>query len=116
MTISTIFDKRFYLRENFVKKQLYIDDSLYLELVGLSKIYKADISDLMNVCIESMTDNFDLSYLKNKDEVSFYHTVLIRRDNVDLLEKYKESYGISISRLMNIAIANILHTNIAARK
>lgn len=116
MKISTIIDKRFFLRENFIKKQLYIDESLYQELVILSKIYKADISDLMNACIDFLPEHFDISYFKDENEVSFYHTIMIRKDNVDLLDKFKEAYGISISRLMNIALANILRTNLSVGK
>jgi hypothetical protein len=48
-------------------------------------------------------------FLKTDSEISVTHTVLIRESNLSELEVLKEKYGVSIYKLVNISIRNVLN-------
>lgn len=103
------FERKLYKKCNKLRRNYEIDEILYRELVRLTKIYDASLADLINISIEYLikTDNVRL-YEKDINENSVSHTMLVREPNVVGLEKLKEKYGISISKLVNIAIKNAL--------
>lgn len=103
------FDRKLYKKCNKLRRNYEIDEFLYNELTKLTNIYDASLADLINVSIEYLikSDNVVL-YEKDVSENSVSHTVLVRESNVVGLEKLKEKYGISISKLVNIAIKNAL--------
>ena len=104
-----LFDSAFIKRENKIRRNYEIENSLYLKLEELSKIYDASITDLINECLANLikTENIAL-YKKNENELLVTHTLLIRESNLLGLEKLKEKYGVSIYKLVNIAIRNVL--------
>ena len=105
-----LFDNIFRKRENKIRRNYEIEDSLYSKLEGYAKIYDASVTDLINECISNLikTENIIL-YEKNDDELSVTHTLLIKESNLSGLEKLKDKYGVSIYRLVNIAIRNVLN-------
>ena len=104
-----LFEKTFKKRENKIRRNYEIEDSLYSRLEELSKIYDASVTDLFNECLSNLiqTENIQL-YEKDSSEISVTHTLLIRESNLSGLEKLKEKYGVSIFKLVNIAIRNVL--------
>ena len=105
-----LFDKIFKKRENKIRRNYEIEDSLYSKLEEFSKIYDASVTDLINECLSNLiqTENIQL-YVKNDSELSVTHTLLIKESNLTGLEKLKEKYGVSIFKLVNIAIRNVLN-------
>jgi len=103
------FDNAFKKREKKIRRNYEIDDELYSELEELSKVYDASVADLINECLLNLiqTENVQL-YEKDRNTLSVTHTVLIRESNLVGLESLKEKYGVSIFRLVNIAIRNVL--------
>ena len=102
-------DSQFHKRENKYRRNYEIDDSLYGKLEYLSTVYEATVADLVNASIEHLieTENINL-YKKSEDSISVVHTFLIRESNLTGLENLKEKYGVSIYKLVNIAIKNVL--------
>ena len=47
-------------------------------------------------------------YKKPDNEISVPHSLLIREEFYKKLEEFREKYGISIYRLVNIAIKNVV--------
>ena len=105
-----LFDLVFKKRENKIRRNYEIDDSLYSKLEELSKIYDASVTDLINECLSNLihTENIQL-YEKNSADLMVTHTLLIRQSNLSGLEKLKEKYGVSIFKLVNISIRNVLN-------
>ena len=105
-----LFNHVFKKRENKIRRNYEIEDSLYSKLEELSKIYDASVTDLINECLSNLiqTENIQL-YEKNSDELLVTHTLLIREGNLLGIERLKEKYGVSIFRLVNIAIRNVLN-------
>jgi len=107
---NMLFDHIFRKRENKLRRNYEIEDSLYSKLEELSKIYDASVTDLINECLLHLieTENIRL-YEKDPTEISVTHTLLIRESNLVGLEQLKGKYGVSIFKLVNIAIRNVLH-------
>ena len=101
-----LFESNFAKRADFVKKQYSIDDDLFDLLLGCSKIYKADLSDLFNVCVAAYTVQKPLFlYAKTCRFPSVSHTFLLSKQNSAKLVRMRERYGISLSLLINSALA-----------
>lgn len=107
--MKMLFDHAFKKRENKIRRNYEIEDSLYSKLEEFSKIYDASVTELINECLSHLiqTENIEL-YEKNDNELLVTHTLLIRESNLSGLEKLKDKYGVSIFKLVNIAIRNVL--------
>ena len=102
-------DKRFQQREKKHRRNYEIEDRLYTELENLSKIYDASVPDLINASVEYLIETENIAvYKKDKYEITPTHTILMRESNLVGLEELKAKYGVSIYRLVNIAIRNVL--------
>ena len=93
-----------------VKKSINIDDSLYKRLMRYTKKnYDATISDMINVCIEDLLSTGSVKYYaKPEDEITIYRSVMIRKENAEALNKITQETGISLTRLVNIAMKEFL--------
>ena len=102
------FDSKFRKKQRKLRRNYDIIDSLYEKMEEISKEYDATIPDIFNICIEELirTENIIL-YEKEKGEVTSPHTILIWESNVAGLEELNAKYGISIRKLVNIAIRNV---------
>lgn len=105
-----IFDKYFLKKDKLLRRRIEIDNSLYEQLVKLSKIYDASINKLVNIAIIEMikTENVKV-YEKSDNEIQEAHNFAIRESSYKELEKLKNKYGLSIYKLTNIAIYNALN-------
>lgn len=105
-----ILDKYLLTKEKTISKKINIDNSLYEKLEEIANIkYDASINKIVNVAILELikTENINI-YVKKENEISEPHSFLIRESSYIKLEKLREKYGISICRLVNIAINNAL--------
>ena len=104
-----LFDNVFRKRENKIRRNYEIEDNLYSKLEELSKVYDASVTELINECLSNLieTENIVL-YQKDDNELPVTHTLLVRESNLLGLERLKTKYGVSISKLVNIAIRNAL--------
>ena len=101
--------KKFSKIEKKHRRNYEIDDDLYTELENISNTYEASISDLINSSIEHLIDTEEIIvYKKSSNQISVTHTILILESNIKGLEYLKEKYGVSIYKLVNIAIKNAL--------
>ena len=108
-TITDIFsvDKK----SNYtVQKSINLEDRLYTRLKEIvDKDYDATISDIINVCIEDLLSAGNVKYYaKPEDEITIYRSVMIRKENVEALNKITQETGISLTRLVNIAMKEFL--------
>ena len=104
---------RFWKKDNLLKKTIVIDNSLYEKLNELSKnVYQTSTNQLINACIEELikTKNIKI-YAKEQGELSIQHSLLIRETLFNELETMREEYDLSIYKLVNIAIKNVLDEN-----
>ena len=103
------FDQKSHKREKKYRRNYEIDDSLYVRLEQLSTIYDATVTDLVNASLEHLIESEQISlYKKAANDFSVTHTLLIRESNLAGLEDLKAKYGVSIYKLVNIAIKNVL--------
>ena len=103
-------DRLYSINNKTVKKSINIDDSLYKRLMRFTKKnYDATISDMINVCIEDLLSTGSVKYYaKPEDEITIYRSVMIRKENVEALNKITQETGISLTRLVNIAMKEFL--------
>ncbi len=103
-------DRLYSINNKTVKKSINIDDSLYKRLMRYTKKnYDATISDMINVCIEDLLSTGNVKYYaKPEDEITIYRSVMIRKENVEALNKITQETGISLTRLVNIAMKEFL--------
>lgn len=97
-------------REKLINRTYEIDLSLYEKLEYLSKEkYDASINKLLNTCIEVLleTRKVDL-YPRPQNEITMYRSFLIRKSLYDGLIELKNTYNISLNKLVNISIYNAL--------
>ena len=104
-----ILDRYLLKRDNILRKKVEIDNTLYEEVVELSKIYDASANKIINIAILGLIESENVKLYKKPDnEISVPHSLLIREELYKKLEKFREKYGISIYRLVNIAIKNVI--------
>ncbi len=102
---------RLYKKDNStVQKSINLEDKLYTELKQLvENEYDATISDVINVCIEDLISNGNIKYYaKPEGEITIYRSIMIRKENVKALNNITKETGISLTRLVNIAMKEFL--------
>ena len=97
---------RFYEKEKLVKKSVEIEGNLYDKL---KEIANEELDASVNKIIDACIDDFEIAekvviYRKRKDEINVAKSIIIRESIYKKLEDMREKYGISISKLVNIAI------------
>ena len=105
------FDKYLLKKDNLIRRRIEIDNTLFEQLEKLAKVYDASINKLVNVAIIEMikTENVDV-YEKSENEIVEAHNFGIRETSYNKLEELKVKYGLSIFKLINIAIYNALNS------
>ena len=104
-----ILDRYLLKRDNILRKKIEIDNTLYEKVVELSKIYDASANKIINIAILGLIESENVKLYKKPDnEISVSHSLLIREGFYKKLEEFREKYGISIYRLVNIAIKNVI--------
>ncbi len=103
------FDRKFYKREQKLRRNYGLDESLYMRLKELSQIYEATVGDLLNASLERFitSGKIALSEKINCANIAM-HPFSIRESNVAGLEKLKEKYGLSVQQMVNPPIKNAL--------
>ncbi len=93
-----------------IKKSINIEDTLYSELIKLSKKkYDATISELINVSIEDYIENNSPSYYEKPErETVTYRSIMLRRKNFEALNSMHRKTGISVTRLLNASVKEFL--------
>lgn len=102
---------KLYKKENYtIQKSINIEDGLYTRLKEIiDKEFDATISEIVNACVEDLITNGDVKYYaKPEGEIVIYRSIMIRKDNVEGLNRINRETGISVTRLINIAIRNFL--------
>ena len=106
------FDRYLLKKENLIKRRVEIDASLYEKLAKIAdKKYDASINKLVNIAIIEMikTNNIQI-YQRPQNEISESHNFAIRESSYKEMEKLRDKYGLSIHKLINIAIYNALNS------
>lgn len=102
--------KLYSINNKTVKKSINIDDSLYNRLMKFTKKnYDATFSEIINVCIEEyICESKPSFYEKPKSETVTYRSIMIRKENLNNLQKIHKKTGISMTRLLNCAVKEFL--------
>lgn len=97
---------RFHTKEKWVKKSAEIEGKLYDRLKEISdKELDASINKIIDACVDDLElGEKIIIYKKEKDEINVARSIIIRESIYKKLEDMREKYGISISKLVNIAI------------
>lgn len=102
---------RLYKKSNYrIQKSISLEDKLYTGLKEkIENEYDAEISEVINVCIEELIAKDNITYYgKPEGEIVIYRSIIIRKDNIEALSKLKKKTGISVTRLINTAIKEFL--------
>lgn len=101
---------RFWPKDELVQKTIEIESGLYDEIEYLCKnVYDASVSKLINACIDELIKTQDVKlYPKENDELFTKHSLILRKSSLKNLEKLKDKYGISVYKLIHIALKNVL--------
>ncbi len=99
---------RFLKKEKWIKKSAEIEGSLYDKLKEISENeLDASINKIVDACISDLElGEKVVIYKKDVNEINVARSVIIRESTYKKLEEMREKYGISISKLINIAIRN----------
>lgn len=100
--------ERFYKKEKWVKKSAEIEGSLYDKLKEISdKELDASINKIIDACVDELVlHDKVVIYKKEKNEINVARSIIMRESMYKKLEEMRQKYGISISKLINIAIRN----------
>lgn len=98
--------KRFYKKEKWIKKSAEIEGNLYDRLKEISdKELDASINKIIDACVDDLKlEDKVVIYRKEKNEINVARSIIIRESVYKKLEDLREKYGISISKIINIAI------------
>ena len=105
----SVLDK-FGKREEIVQKTIEIECEIFEKVEFLSNnIYNANISKIINECIDELIRTEDIKiYPKKEGQISTKHSIMLRKSTLEGLENLRKKYKISIYRLIDIAIRNVL--------
>lgn len=109
--IMSVFD-RFYDKEKLIRKTVEIDNDLYDKLSEILKgKYNTSVNMLINASIEELikTENINL-YAKEDKYSTMKRSLLIKESFSNGLNKLKEKYNISISKLINMVIKSAVNS------
>ncbi len=107
----SVFDKYLLPKDNGLRRRFEIDVSLYNRLVELTKKYDASVNKLVNLAIIQLIEDENVNvYEKAPNEITEGHNFLIRETSYRKLEELRDKYGLSIYKLVNIAIYNALNS------
>lgn len=97
---------RFYKKEKWIKKSAEIEGKLYDNLKEISSNeLDASINKIIDACIDELQIGEKvIIYKKEQGEINVARSIIIRESMYKKLEDMREKYGISISKLVNIAI------------
>lgn len=107
--MSSIY--RLYKKENYkIQKIINLEDKLYTRLKEIiEKEYDATISDIVNICIEDFVTKDNINYYAKPDgEIVIYRSIMVRKENIKKLNDINKNTGISVTRLINMAIKEFL--------
>lgn len=99
---------RFLRKEKWIKKSAEIEGNLYDRLKEISENdLDASINKIVDACINDLSlGEKVIIYKKENNEINVARSIIIRESMYKKLEEMREKYGISISKLINIAIRN----------
>ena len=105
----SVLDK-FYKKDLLITKSLQIENSLYDKLIYISgELYDIPINKLINACIDELIESKNIRlYEHDISEILVKTTMTLREYSLKGLEELKDKYKISVYRLVNIAIRNIV--------
>ena len=99
------FDKYLFSKDNVLRRRIDVDSSLFTKLEELSNRYDATVNRLVNIAIVNFIEKENVGiYERNDNETSRAHNFSIRESSYRKLEELKNKYGLSICKLINIAI------------
>ena len=98
--------EKFNKKEKWVKKSVEIEGNLYDKLKEIANNeLDASINKIIDACIEDFQIRETvIIYRKEKNEINVARSIIIRESIYKKLEDMREKYGISISKLVNVAI------------
>ena len=98
--------ERFYKKEKWVKKSVEIEGKSYDKLKEISSNeLEASVNKIIDACVEDLKlEDKVVIYRKQRDEINVARSIIIRESVYKKLEDLREKYGISISKIINIAI------------
>jgi len=102
---------RLYKKDNpTVQKCINLEDTLYTKLKEIADTeYDATISELINVCVEDLIASNNVKYYaKPAGEITIYRSVMLRKENIAALNTINQETGISVTRLINMAVKEFL--------
>ena len=101
---------RFWPKDELVQKTIEIESGLYDEIELLCEnVYDTSVSKIINACIDELIETEDVKlYPKEANELFTKHSIILRKSSLNNLEKLKDKYGISVYKLIHIAIKNVL--------
>lgn len=105
----SVLDK-FRKKEDIVQKTIEIECEIFEKIEYLSNhVYDATISRIINECIDELIEKENIKmYPKKEGEISTKHSLMLRKSSLEGLEKLRKKYGISIYKLIDISIRNVL--------
>ncbi len=97
---------RFYTKEKWVKKSAEIEGKLYDRLKEISeRELDASVNKLIDACVDDLKlEDRVVIYKKERNEINVARSIIVRESVYKKLEDLREKYGISISKIINIAI------------
>ena len=101
---------RFWPKDKLVQKTIEIKSGLYDEIEFLCEnVYDTSVSKIINACIDELIETEAVKlYPKESNELFTKHSIILRKSSLNNLEKLKDKYGISVYKLIHIAIKNVL--------
>ena len=98
--------EKFSKKEKWVKKSVEIEGKLYDKLKEISyNDLDASVNKIIDACVDDLQlEDRVIIYRKEKDEINVARSIIIRESIYKKLEDLREKYGISISKIINIAI------------
>ena len=110
MPESSVFENYLLKREDGMRRRVDVDVTLIRKLEKISQEYDGSVNKLVNIALNEFLKDKKVEFYERADnETTERHNFCIKKSAYKELEKLKNKYGVSVCKLVNIAIYNALN-------
>lgn len=115
MSVRHCLDDKFLKREQRFRRNYALEEECYRFLVEGAQYYNASMSDLLNACLEELIQSQNITLYQSEYVLNSTRSFYISQSNIAGLDSLKQQYGLSLEKLVNIAVRNMMSKQLSSQ-
>ena len=101
------FEGKFTKKELRIERSYPIEDELYEFMASITNEYNANISDVLNACIQELIESENFNIYSSGETNFPLHSFQIDKSNVEGLKELNRKTEFTFKSLVNMSIRNV---------